>query len=256
MITHLHSPPLLWSLIFILAGILVYLLLLLRHQVQHAGLQAAAARRYDYEMLRIRHEVEKEALDLVSRELNDNIGQVLASAYMQLAAVSAGLNERSELRELISPAVTGIMKSIRALGQLSLVPDTQTVEKMGFIDAMEKELSFIASVYHLDCIFNYANQVPEFSREQDLLLFRIVQETLGCICRYTPADKATIDIGFADQQLRITIQHNGTVAPGSPFENDGLYNIRERMKLLNGGLTVTRDPGKGATLVLTCNLNT
>ncbi|PSK93049.1 sensor histidine kinase [Taibaiella chishuiensis] len=256
MIRHIQSPTLLWGLIFMLAGALIVLLLRYRHYIHHAGLQAAATRQYDYEILRIRHEVEREALDLVSHELQDNIGQLLAGSYMQLAIASERLQDRNELRELIGPAVGGIVKSLKALGQLSLVLNAQTVEKMGFIDALEKEFAFIASVYRLDCIFSCTNQVPELNREQDLMLFRIVQEALATICRHTSAQKAVIDIASSGSRIRIHISHNGIPRATNTTHHSDLHHLRERMKLLNGSLAEQTAPGTGGSLILTCNLTT
>lgn len=256
MIRHIQSPVVLWGLICMLAGALIVLLLRYRYAIHHTSLQATAARQYDFEMLRIRHEVEREALDVVSRELQDNIGQVLASSYMQLSAASARLRDRNEVAELIGPAVSGIVQSLKTLGQLSLVLNTQTVEKMGFIDALEKELAFIASVYHLDCIFSCTNQVPELNHEQDLMLFRIVQEALATICRYTSATNAAIAITASDSQLRINISHNGISRNPGPERDSDLRHLQERMKLLNGSLTAQTGPGTGGSLILTCNLTT
>lgn len=259
MISYLQSPMLLWALIFTLLGMVIFLLLTGRRQAMlHAStrLNASTNRQYEFEILRIRLEVEAEALNLVSRELHENIGQVLTSSYMQLVATSARLTDRNDIREMIRPAVAGIRSSIRGLGQLGLVLNGQTIEKMGFIDAMEKELAFTASVYHLDCIFNYSKQVPELSKEQDLMLFRLVQEMLHTIYRQTSADKAVIDITFTGGRLMIRISHNGTVTENNNSRGSGLHNIKERLKLLKGSLDIKTDPEKGATMVLTCNLTT
>jgi two-component system NarL family sensor kinase len=250
---YLQSPLLLWVLILILLSTLIFLLLAFK---RYMLIHAHSHMHYDYEMLRIRLEVEEEALNMMSRELHDNIGQVLTSSYMQLIATSAQLPDRNDIREMISPAVTGIIKSIRGLGQLSNVLNGQTIEKMGFIDAMEKELAFTASVYHLDCIFNYSKQVPELNKEQDLMLFRIVQEALNNIYRHAAADKAVIDIGFANNRLIITITHNGMVTETNTSKGSALHNIKERIKLLKGSMDIKTDPGRGTTLVLTCNLKT
>ncbi len=212
--------------------------------------------RYESELLRIRFEVEAEALNLVCHELHDNIGQVLTSSYMQLAALPASISDRNDIREMIRPAVGGLISSIKSLGQLSTVLNGQTVEKMGFIDAMQKELTYTASVYHLDCIFNYSRQVPELSTEQDLMLFRIVQEALNTINRHSSADKAAIDISIKGGRLTITITHNGKITESNTGKGSGLYNIKERIKLLQGSLAINTDPVRGATWILTCNLKT
>ncbi len=220
------------------------------------GLKAAAEIHYKSEVLRSRLEVQEQALHYISSEIEENIGQVLSGAQMKLLALSGRFANKEEA-EPFAEVASRMEKSIKDLRNLSHLPDNAVIEKVGLIDALEKELTFVASVYKLECTFTYSNQIPNLSGEQDLLLFRIVQEAITNIYKHAAASKVTIHIGYAAGILTLNIADNGKGLDLDHYRDKGfgLQHIQDRIKLLKGNLKINTKPGEGTTLLLTCNLN-
>jgi signal transduction histidine kinase len=223
---------------------------------QSPGFKTAAEIDYKSEVLRTRLEVQEQALHHISSEIEENIGQVLSGAQMKLLALSGKLENREEA-EPFAEVASRMEKSIKDLRNLSHLPDSTLIEKVGLIDALEKELTFVASIYKLECTFTYSKQIPNLSGEQDLLLFRIMQEAITNIYKHAAATKVTIHIGYAGGILTLHIADNGKGLDLNHYKGKGfgLQHIQDRIKLLKGNLKINTKPGEGTTLVLTCNLN-
>lgn len=216
----------------------------------------ATTRNYQHELLRTRLEVQEQALQHISSEIQENIGQVLSGVQMKLIAMSRHIKDRAQA-EGFTEAASRMGKSIKDLRQLSHLLDSATVEKIGLIDAVEKELAFIAAVYHLQCTFTYSELIPVLTKEQDLLLFRIVQEALTNIHKHAAASRVSVRINYDGGLLILRIADNGTGIDPDRYreKSSGLNLIRDRIELLKGSLAINTGPGEGTELVLTCKIN-
>ncbi len=251
--------------LFLSGGLLltVSLLLFIRFRVslhhkkeQNRNKIVADEIHYRSELLRTRLEVQEQALHHISSEIQENIGQVLTGAQMKLIALSVRLSDKEEAKSFTEVA-SRMGKSIKDLRNLSDPIDGPMIEKIGLIDAIEKELTFVSSIYNLQCTFTHSDQIPGLSGEQDLLLFRIVQEAITNIYKHAAATTVKIHIGYAGGILTLHIADNGRGLDLDHYRDKGfgLQHIQERIKLLKGKLEINTKPGEGTVLVLTSKLN-
>ena len=91
--------------------------------------------------------------------------------------------------------------------------------------------------------------------ETELILFRIIQEALNNITKHAHANRAGVQIEFADSHVIASIQDDGkgfqiphTVGDLSHAGKLGLVGMQERISLLNGSLSIKSEPARG-TLV-------
>lgn len=253
-----------YIIILLLSGCVLLLALLLlinirRRQKERREQQAGATWKeeqyYEQELLRSRLEVQEQALHHVNTEIKDNIGQVLTGVQMKLAALSGRIDPGEEAHAF-SEVVSGMGKSIRDLRNLGHLLDPATIEKIGLFDAVEKELAFVSLIYNLQCTFTCSEHLPGLSVEEDLLLFRIIQESIINVHKHAAATTINIHISFAQGMLSLLIADNGRGMDLKHCRNRGygLKHIQERIQLLDGSLDIITEPGEGTTLVLTCKL--
>jgi signal transduction histidine kinase len=210
---------------------------------------------YESDILLSRIEVQEQALNTIFHELYDNIGQVLSGAHMNLLSLSRKIEDNEESKN-ISELASCMGKTIKDLRNLSHALSGSQIEKTGLVDAIEKEATFASSIYEQECIFTCGEELPELSHRQEMLLFRIVQESLFCIFHQTKATKVDIRLGYDEDILTLTIADNG--ARSTPFLNHygtALQHIEERVKQLKGSLNIKNKTGEGTTMVLTCKPN-
>lgn len=215
--------------------------------------------RYESELLRTRLEVQEQALNLISSEIHDNIGQVLTGVHMKLMTLPGRLQESPETSDELTEVASRMGKAIKDLRNLSHILNGTMIEKIGLLEAVNKELSFASSIYGLECNFTYADNIPDLSNEQDMLLFRIIQESITNIFKHAKATTVNIHIDYQNDLFTLYIADNGVGMDLEQYQNStdkgiGLQNIGERIKLLKGSLDIQSRPGEGTTLVLTCKL--
>lgn len=99
--------------------------------------------------------------------------------------------------------------------------------------------------------------------EQELHVYRVVQEALANTARHARATAVAIDIGRmvdatpAIDRLIVTVQDDGVgFDPAEPAPGIGVATMRERATLLHGNVTITSTPGRGTTVRLAVPLTT
>lgn len=210
--------------------------------------------KYKEALLHTRIEVQEQALDWVSREIHDNIGQILSLVRMQLhhhppsktkEDLTAQMNESAELIE----------QCIKDLRNMSHTLNGKMIEQMDLSEAIERELTYVHSLYKVECDFT-ADDEPQLTGEQKLLLFRITQECLNNIVRHARATAVLIRLQETGQSITLIIEDNGKgmdVCKAIQKSGMGLSNIKERTKLLNGSLDIKSSAGKGCKITITIN---
>ncbi|MEZ4767457.1 MAG: ATP-binding protein [Caldilineales bacterium] len=93
-----------------------------------------------------------------------------------------------------------------------------------------------------------AESIPELSPDVALHLLRITQEALTNVRRHANASHAWINIARQNGSLELTVADDGRgFESDSPFDRQhvGLASMRERVRSLDGQLTVATSPGQG-----------
>jgi signal transduction histidine kinase len=83
--------------------------------------------------------------------------------------------------------------------------------------------------------------------------FRILQESLSNITKHANATRIVINLEHGGDWLLMSVGDNGIgVQPESNQKSDsfGLLGIGERVRALNGTMTLESDPGSGTVLTI------
>jgi len=191
---------------------------------------------------------EKERAE-ISKELHDNVNQVLTTTklYLDLALANPELKD-----ELIAKSSVNIINTIAEIRQLSQSLMIPSLGDLGLIDSIEDLIENINATKKITAVF-VCEDVDEnwLDENQKLTLFRIVQEALNNVIRHAEATKTTIELSLKKHQIKLVIKDDGKgFDPAATKKGAGLNNIRNRVYLLNGSLTIKTEPGKGCTLLV------
>lgn len=204
-------------------------------------------------LLKARIEVQELALQSVSMEIHDNIGQTLSMARMMLTngmpkpGIPANVAMLNEAAKMMSGAIDGLRTLAHTL-------NAKTVEQHGLIAAIEKELNYIATLYKLKCRFRHpGTELPAFSDTESIFLFRIVQESLQNIVRHAKAGSVNICMEMKQDIFTLSIYDNGIGIGKLESINSGLglIGMHERAKLLGATLEIHTAPDFGSEILLT-----
>jgi signal transduction histidine kinase len=183
----------------------------------------------------------------LSRELHDHVAQVLTGLRMEL-----GRLER--LSASVGPAVAECKKLVDELfstvRNLALGLRPSMLDDFGLQAALEwLARDFMArSGTNVDlAIDGDFDSLPDKYRT---CMYRIVQEAMTNCARHADARHIHIGVNREGDQLQVSIADDGIgVDPGHLGRGLGLRGIEERVKELQGTLTISRGPRRGTTLI-------
>lgn len=85
--------------------------------------------------------------------------------------------------------------------------------------------------------------------EKELVIFRVLQELITNAVKHAKASNILINCIQEDRLLLLTIEDDGVgFDPAIKKEGIGLYNIRSRIKMLNGSMQIDSTEGKGTVV--------
>jgi signal transduction histidine kinase len=90
------------------------------------------------------------------------------------------------------------------------------------------------------------------SLEKELILFRILQEAINNILKHADASIITVQLNFSAGQLNLEIRYGRGFNPAelseTPGTGAGLKNMRKRVQMISGELSMETEPGKGTRI--------
>ncbi|ERM82533.1 hypothetical protein P872_05775 [Rhodonellum psychrophilum GCM71 = DSM 17998] len=173
----------------------------------------------------------------ISKDLHDGLGQSLLLIKNRVA-MSPDTSSASLLDQAIEE-LRGISRSLHPF-QLYELGITGAIQNI--LDKIDREMDiFIAS--ELENIDDF------FSKEDQVHIYRIVQETFTNILKHSEASAANVTIQREEKKAVITIKDNGIGFDFSEKYNDfnslGLKTLKERTAALKGTMKVDSEKGAG-----------
>ncbi|RDC63399.1 sensor histidine kinase [Adhaeribacter pallidiroseus] len=208
-----------------------------KEQVQAQAMQQATT--FSQELIQSQEHERKR----IAAELHDSVGQSLILIKNRLLLLQKQIDKPDKValyaHDLLQTVahtigeIRGISYGLRPF-QLDLLGLTQSIH--GLAEEVS-EASGIAIRVQADLIDGILLQ------EQEINVYRIVQESLNNIVKHSGAHQANIVIGREEQQIRIIIEDNGKGMPVSsaiatPKQGFGMRGIQERLSILAGKLVI------------------
>jgi two-component system sensor histidine kinase UhpB len=184
----------------------------------------------------------------LGRDLHDEVNQALTGVLLRLQATaqSAPPELAAELRETQAVA-TQAMSELRALAH-ELRPGS--LEDLGLEAALGTLIDEFSGRTGLRTTLDVRGDVEAFRRDEQLVVYRVVQEALSNIARHACARK--VHVGIARRHARGTVRvidDGRGIADGRP-DGHGLAGMRERALQVGGRLDIHSAVGNGTTVEL------
>ncbi len=180
----------------------------------------------------------------VAREVHDDAVQRLAVIANELSDV---------LPQSVSPEgnrVQGIVGEVQDLGislrKLAHRLHPSAIDKGGIVPALEQLASDMHAGFGLDVQVQVEHQPATLSRESELALYRIAQESLRNVATHSGAREAKVRLAGESGQVVLEVSDHGKgLDPRNGPGGIGVMSMRERARLAGGTLTLTSQPGTG-----------
>jgi signal transduction histidine kinase len=225
----------------------------LDQQVQARTLELRASNREIlrmYESLRTLStrmmQVQDEERRRIARELHDSSGQLLAVIDIQLSSLAQDLrvaapqfNERMEETQRL---VEQLQKEIRTTSYLLHPP---LLDEAGLYSALSWYVEGLNKRSDVQIALEIAPNFGRLPRDIELVVFRLVQESLANIYRHSGSKTAMIRIARDEGTITVQVQDQGKGIPPeklveiqSEGSGVGIRGMRERLRQFSGELRI------------------
>ncbi|HVS36853.1 MAG TPA: PAS domain-containing protein [Gemmataceae bacterium] len=195
-------------------------------------------------------EVQEQERRRLSRELHDEVGQLLTGLSLTL-----GRGERLDgdgLREAVGEARALLRDLTARVRDLSLRLRPSMLDDLGLLPALLWLLPRYTAQTGVRVAFRHEGLERRFSPEGETAAYRIVQEALTNVARHARVGEAAVQVSLDAQTLRIVIEDRGVgfdpEAAASGGAGCGLSGMRQRAALLGGRLELAAAAGAGTRL--------
>ena len=228
----------------------------LERELRRRHEQTAEAKR-ELEQLSVRLiEVQEEERGRLSRELHDEIGQVLTALRIEVSRSLSLVGPLSpEAGQQLGRARDLAERAVRTVRNISLLLRPAALDDLGLIPALHWQVEDFSRRSGIQCDFTQEDVEDLLPDEIKTCAYRIVQETLHNCEKHSGASCIRVLIRQTADCLQIEAEDNGVgleLAPnGMPVRRhgSGILGMRERTVIAGGSLTLSSAPGKGLRLV-------
>lgn len=195
-------------------------------------------------------EAQEKERSMLSEELHDNVNQLLMSAKLHIGAAKNNKNGN----ELIDKATDYILLAVDEIRNLSKKLNSSIVKTVGLEESIRDICRNMRQFNDIEVITFFKQKVIDrLSQEQQLVIFRIIQEQSINIIKHSRATRVMINLSEKNNQSYLTISDNGIGfnKEKQKVRGIGFINIFNRIDAYNGKMEIVSSPDNGCTLHIT-----
>jgi two-component system sensor histidine kinase UhpB len=185
----------------------------------------------------------------IAQDLHDEVNQALTAVSLRLQASIEHApddlrHELTETKRLAGQAMEELLALARQLRPAVL-------DDLGLLPALKTQVRDFADQTGIQAAFNVHGPVLELAPEQQLVVYRVTQESLSNVAQHSGAGKVEVELSFEEPGTRLRIADDGRGFTERREGGLGLSGMRERALLAGGQLSILSGQGRGTRVELT-----
>jgi signal transduction histidine kinase len=186
---------------------------------------------------------------LISRELHDQIGQLLTAIQMKLNKIEVSMDP-SERSRYVQDGKALVYRTIGAARDMAMGLRPSVLDDLGLVAALEWEVREFKRRSGILVNLNLDGNLSELPEGHRTCLYRIVQEALTNCGRHSEAKHVELTVHGGAANISLTVWDDGKGFDAEPATRRGLglVGIEERARELGGSAKIHSQAGKGTLL--------
>jgi signal transduction histidine kinase len=186
---------------------------------------------------------------LLSRELHDQVGQLLTGLRLELGSIARTVNDAEGSLRLASAKAT-VEHVLRSVRDIAMLLRPSMLDDLGLTPALAwlgREMSRSSGIEIQMDVDEAANSLPDAHRT---CLYRIVQEALTNASLHSGARKVQVTLSTGTDWVSGTLTDDGRgFETGSGVQKGlGLLGMQERVRELGGNIRIISSLGRGTRI--------
>lgn len=206
--------------------------------------------RFEQTLLNSKLEIQEQTFSYISKEIHDNIGQVLSLARLNLnrMSIDPDAQKMTLIDELMGKALTDLRNLSHSL-------DRDVIEKAGWIKAAERLFRDLGKTGTCKVSFSAQENLPQLENEKHIILFRMIQEIINNIIKHASAKEIKFSAIQSDSLIEVKIEDDGKgFDMNSVTKGAGLQNLESRSKMIGANMYIHTVPGSGTCVTIAVNI--
>jgi PAS domain S-box-containing protein len=198
-------------------------------------------------------EAHEEERTWIARELHDDIVQRIALVAIELERCD---QQTPDATTAVHDQVRQARQRLSELGEdlqtLSHRLHSSKLEYMGLVTASNSFCRELSEQRNVRIEFNHSDIPATIPKELSLCLFRVLQEALQNAVKHSADHNFTVEVRGTKEGISLAVRDSGIGFDWRDAMNRrglGLISMRERLRLVNGELSIQSEPGRGTTVL-------
>lgn len=186
----------------------------------------------------------------VSREIHDELGQLLSALKIDLGWAKDNVDDKSEVKKKINGMIATVSETIRTVQRISSDLRPGLLDDLGLVPAIEWYCQKFQQRTGIKCKF-ITDGSPTPDENKNLALYRILQEALTNVMRHAKATSVEINLNRKEDSIILIITDDGIGMNMEKIQSPkslGFIGIHERVKQFNGKVKITSAIKKGTSI--------
>ncbi len=196
--------------------------------------------------------VREEDKKRISREIHDELGQTLTAIKLDLTWLEKRIDiSEPPMRDKIESIYIHLQDCLDTVRRVSTELRPQVLDVMGFCEALQWQAEKFRENTNIGYTLDIEPNIIKLQSELSTDLFRIFQEALTNIARYSEASNVMISFVENKSVYQLCVEDNGVGIPASKIDHSnslGLLGIRERVLIWKGHVEIKGIAGVGTFL--------
>lgn len=181
----------------------------------------------------------------IAKELHDGVNGDLSAIKYKLTSM---LEHNATVVDEIVAMIDKSSEQVRAISH-NLVPPS--LEKFNLIEALADYCTTMNDAHKLSINFQHIGAHPKLSKNNEINIYRIVQELVSNSIKHSEAQEITVQLSSHEKHIQITVEDDGKGFDSYAMDKRGigLKNIASRIDYLNATKDlVSNDKGTSYTI--------
>jgi len=192
----------------------------------------------------------------IAQSLHDETSQVVSSltAYLE-AALYKLPSTASESRAMLEKSRQLAGRILDDLHRVIYELHPFPLHELGLVPAVASLIETSLEPAGVKVRFQTKGKTRRLSPDQEMTIFRVIQEGVGNIARHANASKAHVEIHFLKARVRVSIADDGrgfdveeALGVTRGLRGFGLLSMKERIESVGGVLSIRSHPGEGTEI--------
>lgn len=193
----------------------------------------------------------------ISRELHDQIAQMLAGINVHLATFNgAAARGRVGLSRKIRDTQRMVEKSVKVVHRFAQELRPPVLDDLGLIPAFQSFLKNFTERTGIRVHLKASAGIDELNSDKRTVLYRVAQAALTNVGQHAEATRVTITVLKTADAVKMDVQDNGKAFDverrlySGKNKRLGVVGMRERVEMVGGTFNIKSAPGDGTAIAV------